>query len=268
MKHLVSLTILSCFLLIANAQPGSPRISMGETPGINLSNSELKGPIKEIVELKYYKQPKEDKIDTSKVMVKTIMKFDQKGNETEELEYGRTGKLLSRCIYDYNNPKLVVIKKFIQDTLLLGKYIYAFNDSGRVVKLDILAGKYAVGFKTLFTYNNKGIKVSETSGAASKDTMFVIDKTIFQYNDNGQKISRKRYDLRGNLIDNASFSYDGLGDVTENGNLDVALIQVNSIVKRTKMDEHGNWRLTTVEDDGFSDVIQLKRIMKRVILYY
>lgn len=271
MKCLVLLTILSCFLLIANAQPGGTRISMGEAPGINLTASELKGAVKEIIESEYHGKLNESNIDTSKAASKTLMKFDQKGNEIEELRYGRSGKLLSRCTYDYANPKFVLVKKYIQDTVLLGKYIYADNDSGKVVRLDIIPGKYAAGFRTLYRYNNKGFIAGESTGVASKDTMFVIGRTIFEYNENGRKILRKAYDHGGNLIDSTSFSYDALNNITEISMMNMSgMMHSKSLIKRTKIDKYGNWRLTVSEEnsDGLLGNMLTKYIIKRTILYY
>jgi len=266
MKNLILLLItITYFSQITKAQPGSPRISMGETPGISLSNSELKGPIKEIVESEYYKQPREDKIDTLKVIIKTVMKFDQKGNETEELKYGRTGKLLSRCIYNHTNPKSIVVRKFIQDTLLLGKYIFTCDDDGKLLEMSLFPEKYNMAlFRMVYKYNNKGCNDTILSYTGK----YTSNIKVIEYNNKNQKMRDKSYDFRGILTQSSSISYDDKGDITEKGYLDAPLIQVNSIIKRTKMDEHGNWKLFTLEDDGFSDNIELKKIVKRVILYY
>lgn len=264
MRSLVLFAVFFCFLITAYAQPGSPRISMGETPGINLNNSELKGPIKEIIESEYYKQRSENGIDTSRAAIKTIMKFDQNGNETEELKYGRTGKLLSTCTYDNKDPKSVIVKKFIQDTLLLGTYVFSCDDSGKLIDLKISAGKYGVVFRTVYRYNNEGRNDTIITYAGN----YALSKNVIRYNKNNQKIDSKSYDYRGSLTFSTSFSYDDRGNITENGKVDMILMHSENLTKRTKIDKYGNWWSTIVEDDAFNDYMQPTKIVKRVIIYY
>ncbi len=268
MKNLILSIVFACYSLFTNAQPGM-RVSMGENPGTNLIGLGLKGHVKEIIEVQYIGRLNEVVVDTSKLSIKKIMRFDPEGNEVEELQYGRNDRLLSKCSYGYTDPKAIVVDKFVQDTVHLGKYVFVYDDMGKIKELDIFPrnAKTAI-FKTLYKYDKKGNKEEEISFVGLKN---VMGKVTYRYNNQNKKIEQNAYDDRGNLLDKTTFDYDNYGNSTETGTFEMrGMVQVKNIIRRQNADRYGNWQFTTTErkSNGMLGDNLDKAIIKRIIIYY
>lgn len=257
MKKLIIIQILFCFIQIANAQSAKT----------NLKEFGLKGKVKEVILYEYRAEINKMKVDTLHHPFKTIMKFDEKGNLTEEYTFDKNEKLAAKTLYDYKKDGSITKNIFDPMNKLLDSAILKYDSIGRQIESD---SYYRINFlKTVYKYDEAGNQIEEANYLQSGSLTI---KYAYAFNEKNQKVGQKSYWHDGKQTDESIFKYDALGNLikTETYNLDGKIVGGNTAIY-TNIDKDGNWLSEEFEYTGHSQMqgdFLFKHVDKRVIEYY
>lgn len=168
------------------------------------------------------------------VLNKTIIKYDNYGNVTEQACYDNNSNLLWKNVSTYVDGKKSDLSEYGKDGSLKAKTIYQYAD-GNLVDETGYDGEGALIWKTIYQYgvNGKVEEQDEYAADGSLDTQY-----LYTYTDDGKIDSISSYDTYTDQEDKKIFRYAANGTLSEITTYDNCKQVVNRLV--IKYDNNGN----------------------------
>ncbi len=247
-----------------------------QNPKALLTELGLKGPVKKIIEYKYSTDTSKINIDTSKKILKTIIEFDENGNETEELMYNidRKGQQ-SKFSFKYKKDSTIVKTQFDDRGKLFCTYVFKYDGQGRKIVFDTKSEKYKrQGYlsmspsegMTTYKYDEKGNLIEDDQYNVSlKKYVF---KNKYLYDEKNQKIEMDGYRDEEILDSKTIFKYDTVGRAIEMSSYDRDnKFMGGGSTEYVATDQYGNWTMIRTQPLHSANN-QYKYFTERIISYY
>jgi hypothetical protein len=261
MKYCLLIIVINLFAGFADAQkPGARLIAMG-----------LKGKVKQVIEYKY---SSDEGIGAPENPEKSIINFDEKGNQLDETIYFKVG-LIKKTFFSYTKGKIT--QRQYYNKKLNGTYIQTYDENGHEIEFDMSSdGDTSIKIpksksKFVIKYDNKGNRIEE-DGYFNGTTL--TNKTIFIYNKENQVVEedRVRYSSIGVKKEKCINKYDSKGYIIRSETYDLlGKLKDEYAVSYSNFDKQGNWLVVAFVMKMYSDKQDnslSKDITKREIVYF
>ena len=167
-------------------------------------------------------------------------------SDVESYKFNKNGDVIEHCFvetedgaakhqYKYDeNRNLIELTGYNAKGVIIGKYVYTYNEHGKIVNETYYSGKDLANYKRKlvrsydanglqlggirynskgeiiekydFIYNDKGERIKE---------LFEDCTNIFEYDKNGNRIHETIYDTEGNIVKSNKYCYDAMGNRIE-----------------------------------------------------
>jgi len=143
------------------------------------SEAQLKGRVRSITEYESLGMP------AKALSLRTIYKYDERGNETEENIYTK------------------------KDSLFISvKWSYKYNKAGRITEKKVYNKDGSTAWTLVYKYDKKGAVTGTVKYLANGDQ---DEKTTYKYDAKGNDIAELRYDKNGRLECKSAFKFNAAG---------------------------------------------------------
>jgi len=182
----------------------------------DLTRQKLKGKVRSVTEKEY------NALGDS-LMLTSVSKYNDSGNEVEFYTYSPTGEKLSKTTFQY-------------------------NDSGKLVEEIRYKADGSLNVKTTCKYDEKGNKIEEYNYDAGG---ILFMKVMEKYDGRGNRIVKDSYNEFGSLFLKCNSKFDENGNETEAKEYDSHHgLKYTTTYDYEKPDNMGNWlKRTTYKND-------------------
>lgn len=171
-------------------------------------------------------------IQSTTLIEKLAVKFDDKGNKIEEKLYSSDSSLLDHVAHAYNDQGNLIESK-LYDYKGVKKNIttYKYNDKGNLIEENFCKVEGVVKYARFYVYDVKGNRIEKSYYSDG----ILEDKTLFNYDSKGNCISWNEFDKAGNLQGRRTFFFDNIGNLVEERHYYNENLQEKSVFKYDAM---------------------------------
>ncbi|MES2587389.1 MAG: hypothetical protein V4622_00330 [Bacteroidota bacterium] len=147
----------------------------------------------------------EEKIDSSKTSIESIVKYDKNANIIFEEEYSKSGKFKAKYSQKFNKYDKVEEQVIYNEKGTVSQTILTKYNLDLPILITILNEKGELSQTIEIKYNGLKEKMEEIT---SDSKGLFVQKVVYEYDKKGLKTSKKTFDKNNKLIETKKYTYE------------------------------------------------------------